>query len=410
MVDPNPGRGMPLALQRYWLVGKGAAKIRWNIPGDFLRCVKQLRKYFPKDPKGLCNILHTKATGGPPGHGSAEHSLIASTWAITAASKKLLADQPMLGKYTWAGPIAPIGRPTGEPRNIRLFEPGALQHRSLPLPLDHRRVTAAGHGGSVTVGRILGITYGPDHEGKDWAWGWGDWLDEDIIPEVKQARYLVEQGVAGPSVDPGGRIAATLNPETGAEHMLTYTIGGATLVSIPAFASMRLHSFASDEDWPDDDLDMVMDLEGEEDDCGCGGDTSMAALGPVLPKTLPPVSSSRYSVNAEGWRGLPLAARESIFDNDDAVKRIAAWANTSAKRSHVSWSVAGEVWNAAARGAGRAFRRPSTRQLSSSAAAFEAKPSSGRFPNASSSAADEPSWGACAMPMLALTSRSMSPR
>jgi len=72
MVDPNPARGMPLQLQRYWLAGKGAAKIRWNVPGDFLRCVRQLRKYFPKDPKGLCNILHTKATGGPPGHGSAE--------------------------------------------------------------------------------------------------------------------------------------------------------------------------------------------------------------------------------------------------------------------------------------------------------------------------------------------------
>ena len=80
-MDPNPARGMPLQLQRYWLAGKGAAKIRWNVPGDFLRCVRQLRKYFPKDPEGLCNILHTKATGGPPGHGSAEHR-----HAITAAS------------------------------------------------------------------------------------------------------------------------------------------------------------------------------------------------------------------------------------------------------------------------------------------------------------------------------------
>ena len=70
MVDPNPGRGMPLKLQKYWLAGKGAAKIRWNIPGDFKRCVRNLRKYFPQNPEGLCNILHTKATGGPPGHGS----------------------------------------------------------------------------------------------------------------------------------------------------------------------------------------------------------------------------------------------------------------------------------------------------------------------------------------------------
>ena len=65
MVDPNPARGMPLQLQRYWLTGKGAAKIRWNVPGDFLRCVHQLRKYFPKDPKGLCNILHQKSPQPP---------------------------------------------------------------------------------------------------------------------------------------------------------------------------------------------------------------------------------------------------------------------------------------------------------------------------------------------------------
>lgn len=338
MVDPNPGRGMPAALQRYWLVGKGAAKIRWNVPGDFLRCVRQLRKHFPKNPKGLCNILHTKATGGPPGHGSAEHSLIASDWVITAASKALMDVQPHLGPDLWAGPIAPIGRPTGEPRNIRLFEPGALQHRSLPLPLDHRRVAVPGHTGSVTVGRILGITYGPDENGMDWAWGWGDWLDEDLIPEVKTAKYLVAKGVAGPSLDPGGRISATVNPETGAEHMLSYTIGGATLVSIPAFAEMRLHTFSEDGDWPDDDLDMVMALEGDEDDCGCGGsDSPMAMVAPVAPKHLPMAvgASPLYSVNAGGWRGLPLAARESVFDNDDAVKRIAAWANWSAQGADV---------------------------------------------------------------------------
>src|SRR6187431_765814 len=132
MVDPNPARGMPLQLQRYWLAGKGAAKIRWNTPGDFLRCARQLTKYFPKDPKGLCNILHTKATGGPPGHGSAEHSL-------TAASQALL-DLQDLGEM-WVGPLAPINRPTSEPHGSRVFEPGSLDSRSLPLPLAFRKVS-----------------------------------------------------------------------------------------------------------------------------------------------------------------------------------------------------------------------------------------------------------------------------
>src|SRR5262245_37534288 len=136
MVDPNPARGMPLQFQRYWLLGKGGAKIRWGMPHDFDRCVRNLRKYFPKNPKGLCNILHTKALGQPPGKGHG-HS-------ITAAAKMV-----DLGDDLWAGPLAPINRPTGEPRRIRVFEPGAIEHRSLPLPLAYRKRTAQGHEGAV---------------------------------------------------------------------------------------------------------------------------------------------------------------------------------------------------------------------------------------------------------------------
>ncbi len=327
MVDPNPARGMPLQLQRYWLVGKGAAKIRWNVPGDFNRCVRQLRKYFPTDPKGLCNILHTKATGGPPGHGSLEkhtHAITASSvvpayeedvhQALVAAATALLAAQPMLGEQLWAGPLAPIGRPTGEPSRTRIFEPGAIEHRVLPLPLAHRRHDTQGHLGAVTVARILGMTTGPDENGQEWVWGWGDWLDPDIIPEVKEAKYLVDMGVAGASLDPGGKVRGTVNPETGAEHTTTYTVGGATLVRIPAFDQTRIFNL-TDGDWPDDDPDMDMsavDMEPEAADCGCSGT---------------PTEATTYAVYSDGWRGLPLAPREAVFDNDDAIKRITQWAN-----------------------------------------------------------------------------------
>lgn len=324
MVDPNPGRGMPAQLQRYYLGGKGAAKIRWNVPGDFMRCVRILRKYFPANPEGLCNILHTKATGGPPGHGSAEkgrHAITASMGPGAPGYEEavaLIAAMPMLGKNLWAGPLAPIGRLTMEPRKKRIFEHGALKHRILPLPFDLRRTTGQGHEGSVTVARILGITYGPNEAGLDYAWGWGDFLDEDIIPEVKQARHLVDMGVVGSSVDPGGPVMVSVDPLTGIEHNMDYTIGGATLVSIPAFDAMRIYSITEDGDWPDDDMDMVMDLEGNEasGDCGCG-DTHAVGVGS---------SGETFAVNSGGWQGLPLAPRNSIFDNDDAVKRIQAWA------------------------------------------------------------------------------------
>lgn len=310
MVDPNPGRGMPAQLQRYWLSGKGAAKIRWNSPGDFLRCVRALRSKFPDEPEGLCNILHTKATGGPPGHGSNEH-------AITAASKALLAEQPKLGKL-WMGPIAPINRPTGEPRRARIFEPGALEHRTLPLPIRWQKTSGDGHAGSVTVGRMLGITYGPNEKGEDYAWAFGDWLDEDRVPEVKEAMYLNDQGLVGPSVDPGGPVAGTLNPETGDEHIMRYTIGGVTLVPIPAFTGLRLTTIPDDDEYDWADEDMAADNLDEAGDCGCNATQA--------PATLYAAGSATFSVNPDGWKGLPLAARNSTFDNDDAVLRIAAWA------------------------------------------------------------------------------------
>jgi len=315
MVDPNPARGMPLQLQRYWLVGKGAAKIRWHMPHDFDRCVRQLRKYFPKNPEGLCNILHQKALGAPPGKGHGEHALI--------AAQQLMEMQPELGEV-WAGPIAPIGRPTGEPNKTRIFEHGALTNRMLPLPLAWREKTGPGHDGAVTVGRILGITYGPDHMGKDWAYAWGDWLNADIVPQVKQARHLVQMGVAGPSLDPGGRVSATVNPETGFEHMTMYTIGGATLVSIPAFAAMRIMDLGAGGEWPDDDEDMA--LVADDGDCGCG-DKYGAGISDGGPEV--------FTVNTSGWQGLPLAPRDAAFDNDDAVKRIAAWAQVSQQGADV---------------------------------------------------------------------------
>lgn len=61
---------MPSNLQKYWLTGKGAAKIRWNTPGSWRRCFRQLSKYMPPHmAKGACSNL-AKFRGG---HGVATH-------------------------------------------------------------------------------------------------------------------------------------------------------------------------------------------------------------------------------------------------------------------------------------------------------------------------------------------------
>jgi len=56
--------GMPAKLQRYWLTGPGAAKIRWGTPGAWRRCHRQLSKYFdPIRAKGACTNLGQKLGG-----------------------------------------------------------------------------------------------------------------------------------------------------------------------------------------------------------------------------------------------------------------------------------------------------------------------------------------------------------
>jgi hypothetical protein len=74
------GTGLPPQLIRYWTVGEGAAKIAWNTPGDFERCIVNIQAEVSEKGaplpdrvvKGLCATLHKMTTGGSPGHGSAE--------------------------------------------------------------------------------------------------------------------------------------------------------------------------------------------------------------------------------------------------------------------------------------------------------------------------------------------------
>lgn len=63
MADLRPGDGAAERLRRYWLYGEGAVKIRWGTPGDFTRCVRELREHMPGRAEGYCQNLHKRATG-----------------------------------------------------------------------------------------------------------------------------------------------------------------------------------------------------------------------------------------------------------------------------------------------------------------------------------------------------------
>jgi hypothetical protein len=60
---------MPKQLERSYLSGKVAARVKWKTGGDFTRCVSQARRHGMNGPmaKGACAKLHKKATGVWPG-------------------------------------------------------------------------------------------------------------------------------------------------------------------------------------------------------------------------------------------------------------------------------------------------------------------------------------------------------
>ncbi len=177
-VDKN--RGNAEELRRYWLYGKGAAKIRWNTAGDWTRCVRQLSKYMGPRSKGYCALRHKEATGmwtGDKEHrqlfgkkGKAKNTFstdfIVPSEAVIASivMKARIADaknrvltagasmeEPGVGAQFHIPLVIPEAVESGDGRK---FVPGAISMRELPLPLLWQIKTGEGHSGSVVIGKI----------------------------------------------------------------------------------------------------------------------------------------------------------------------------------------------------------------------------------------------------------------
>jgi hypothetical protein len=233
----------------------------------------------------------------------------------------LVASMGIYSPVTWSGPLAPIGSPTGDKR---IFPPGTLTYQTFPMPLRFQRRGMPGHEGAVTVGRILHAEE-REYNGKPYIMGSGDWFNPDIIPEVTEAMALVEGGVSGPSVDLDSFAAGVV--EYNGKPILAVHEGrirGATLVSIPAFADLRLEL-----QYPE-----PVDEPVETGDAGINVYVGDAELSPVVASVMVDESfthtydelASFASVNATGWKGAPIAPRDAEFDADDAVSRIELYA------------------------------------------------------------------------------------
>jgi len=165
-------RGNAEELRHYWTHGEGGAKIRWNTPGDWKRCVRHLEKYLGPRAKGYCQLRHKEMDGvytgshlnpggnGHHGHFSAEEfnqnvieaSILAARVADAKERMSLVASS---GADTGAAFVIPLLIPEQlESGDGRSFTKDAISFRELPLPLMWQIKTGEGHSGSVVVGRI----------------------------------------------------------------------------------------------------------------------------------------------------------------------------------------------------------------------------------------------------------------
>ena len=170
-------RGNAEKLRQYWTTGKGGLKIRWNTPGDWSRCHKNLAKYLGPRSKGYCALRHKEMTGMWPGdknNPGRKKSMVSSIETIKpeeqiigeftlraraeAARSRMIGREGVVPTEHGAKFTIPLVIPEGvETGDGRIFDGGAISMRDLPLPLLWQIKTGQGHDGSVVVGQITSM-------------------------------------------------------------------------------------------------------------------------------------------------------------------------------------------------------------------------------------------------------------
>lgn len=235
----------------------------------------------------------------------------------------------VMAEDMWRGMLVPLDVPTGDKRR---FLASGVSNRDLPMPLKWQRLDTEGHLDSVIVGSMDEIRIGTVQQAIDggWidvkcikqgmsfdtmgVWGFGRFfqVDSAIMPrlaeDVAEATLLSQQGVVGPSVDPGS--CEYVLARAGSDQALTdeeldqimyeepdveveiellfteYEIAAATLVSIPAFAECRPFEVISAD--------------------------SMALTA---------------AIRSSGWDSMPFAARDLEWDGTQADRNVSSWAD-----------------------------------------------------------------------------------
>lgn len=335
-----------------------------DLPGDVEPLGEGIEEAIPLGDvqMGESDFSGVPAVDGPDGlgelvdHGVAVRQLQVQARLVDVDVAGLVAAMGAYAPVRWHGPLALIGTPTGDKR---IFVPGAIGQVTFPQPLRWQPVGMAGHDGAVTVAVISHAAEGT-WNGEPHIIGEGYFLDPEIIPEVRQALHLVENGVSGPSVDLDS-FAASVGEYQG-KPILVVREGrqrGATLVAIPAFADLRITL-----EYPEDNGAANELMEAIVASAAANrGDTArvlpfivehpatsidwsqMVKVEPRDPAEVNAEFAAAYpnatlfvapggridlgefaTTRTDDWRSAPIAPRSSSFDADDAVKRIQAWA------------------------------------------------------------------------------------
>lgn len=261
-------RGNAEELRRYWTVGEGGAKIRWDTGGDWTRCVRLLSKHLGPRAKGYCALRHKEMTGMWPGDKKNREMSTPSLVAggaptestdylhrlpvVLRASADAAAAQAAIMRVRGTGEFTPIpptasdisegrtGRAFKIPLMIpeglatgdgRIFGKGSLGIRTLPIPLLWQIQTGDGHDGSVLVGKIEHVERTPSGLGN--AYG-----VFDTGPYGQEAQRLVESGMLrwiSADLDKFEVDEARSDEATGKMFISKGRAMGATLVPKPAF-------------------------------------------------------------------------------------------------------------------------------------------------------------------------------
>lgn len=188
----------------------------------------------------------------------------------------------------------------------RMFKAGGLRNRDLPLPM-LMRTSSGGHDGAETVARITKITNGPGGR-----WYEGEFLDPDVIPQVKKAVYLAKKKMLRPSVDLDRSF--TVEPrDHGMKKIAYFTDGnviGVTLVPMPAFDQVTFEIIEDDEE----EAALVASIMAE------------------------------FAAGNRFWDTLPIAPRDYKFDADSAVSRIAAWSGVGTQQADTNKYASMFLW------------------------------------------------------------------